>query len=104
MRSDWRKVASSDNYANIIDGTAHHPGPDNECLHWMIDERDMLGCGTECIGTDAGIAVSFDPPLLCHYLCMALCMARGKRGLECITNLDLLPSTGAVILCPPLKK
>ena len=23
--------------------TPHHPGPDNECVHWMIEERDVLG-------------------------------------------------------------
>ena len=99
MRSDWRKVASPDNYANIIDDTAHHPGPDNECVHWMIEERDVLGFGTECIGTDAGIAMSFDPPLPCHYFMHGA----GKYGLQCMTNLDLLPPTGAVIVCPPLK-
>ena len=67
MRSDWRKVVSPDNYANIIDDTAHHPGPDDECGHWTIEERDVLGFGIECIGIDAGIAMSFDPPLPCHY-------------------------------------
>ena len=27
----------------------------------------------------------------------------GRHGLQCLTNLDLLPPTGAVIICPPLK-
>jgi hypothetical protein len=27
----------------------------------------------------------------------------GRYGLQCLTNLDLLPPTGAVIVCPPLK-
>ena len=99
MRSDWRKVASPDNYANIKEDGAHHPGPDHDCVQWMIKERDVLGFGTECIGTDAGIAMSFDPPLPCHYFMHGA----GKYGLQCMTNLDLLPPTGAVILCPPLK-
>jgi len=99
MRSDWRKVASPDNYANIKEDGAHHPGPDHDCVQWMIKERDVLGFGTECIGTDAGIAMSFDPPLPCHYFMHGA----GKYGLQCMTNLDLLPATGAVILCPPLK-
>ena len=54
----------------------------------MIEERDVLGFGIECIGTDAGIAMSFDPPLPCHYLCMAyawrimhgLCMSQEKTA------------------------
>ena len=90
MRSDWRKVASPDNYANIKEDGAHHPGPDHDCVQWMIKERDVLGFGTECIGTDAGIAMSFDPPLPCHYFMHGA----GKYGLQCMTNLDLLPPTG----------
>ncbi len=99
LRSDWRKIADPDNYANVQEDGPHHPGPDGECVQWMISERDVIGFGTECIGTDAGISMSFDPPLPCHYFMHGA----GKYGLQCMTNLDLLPPTGAVILCPPLK-
>jgi hypothetical protein len=27
----------------------------------------------------------------------------GRYGLQCLTNLDQLPPTGAIIVCPPLK-
>ncbi len=27
----------------------------------------------------------------------------GRSGLQCLTNLDLLPPTGSVLICPPLK-
>lgn len=27
----------------------------------------------------------------------------GRYGRQCLTNLDLLPPTGAVVICPPLK-
>ena len=27
----------------------------------------------------------------------------GRYGLQCLTNLDQLPPTGAVLICPPLK-
>lgn len=27
----------------------------------------------------------------------------GHYGLQCLTNLDLLPPTGAVVIAPPLK-
>ena len=26
-----------------------------------------------------------------------------RYGLQCLTNLHLLPATGAVLICPPLK-
>ncbi len=100
MRTDWRKIVSPDNWTNTdAEGQAHHPGPDEECVLWMIEERDVLGFGTECVGTDAGIGFSFDPPLPCHYHMHGA----GKYGLQCMTNLDQLPEKGAVIVAPPLK-
>jgi kynurenine formamidase len=65
----------------------------------LAEERDVLGFGTECIGTDAGQAHTFDPPYPCH----AIMHGAGKYGLQCMTNLDLLPPKGAVIMSPPLK-
>ncbi len=99
MRSDWRKIADPDNYINMQDDGAHSPGPDAEAVLWMIEERDVLGFGTECVGTDAGQAFAMDPPYPCHYYMHG----HGRLGLQCMTNLDLLPPTGAVIVSAPLK-
>jgi len=27
----------------------------------------------------------------------------GRYGLQCLSNLDQLPATGALLICPPLK-
>jgi len=99
LRSDWRKIADPDNYTNMQDDGAHSPGPDVEACKWMIEQRDVLGFGCETIGTDAGQAFSFDPPYPAHHFFMG----SGRYGLQCMTNLDLLPATGAVILSAPLK-
>ena len=99
MRSDWRRIADPENYTNMHEDGAHSPGPDPECVRWMIEQRDVLGFGTECIGTDAGQAFEFDPPYPCHYLMHG----HGRYGLQCMTNLDLLPATGAVVISTPLK-
>ena len=100
LRSDWRKIVTEENWTNADEnGQAHHPGPDAECVQWMIKDRDVLGFGTECVGTDAGIGFGFEPPLPCHYFMHGA----GKYGLQCMTNLDLLPAKGAVIIAPPLK-
>ncbi len=99
MRSDWRKVADPDNYINMQEDGAHSPGPDKDCVLWLIEERDVLGFGTECVGTDAGQAFAMDPPFPCHYFMHGA----GRLGLQCMTNLDLLPATGAVIIAAPLK-
>jgi kynurenine formamidase len=62
-------------------------------------ERDAIGFGTECVGTDAGQAFRFDPQYPCHHLMHGA----GKYGLQCMTNLDQLPATGSVIIATPLK-
>lgn len=99
LRSDWRKVADPDNYLNMQDDGAHSPGPDPECVLWLIEQRDVLGFGTECVGTDAGQAFAMEPAFPCHYYMHGA----GRLGLQCMTNLDLLPATGAVIVSAPLK-
>lgn len=99
MRSDWRKVADPENYTNMQEDGAHSPGPDPDAVLWMVKERDVLGFGTECIGTDAGQAFTFEPQYPCHHYMHGA----GKYGLQCMTNLDLLPPTGALIVSAPLK-
>lgn len=99
MRSDWARIADPANYTNMQADGGHSPGPDTDCVRFMIEERDVLGFGTECIGTDAGQAFGFEPAYPCH----TLMHGAGKYGLQCMTNLDKLPATGAVIISPPLK-
>ena len=98
MRTDWSKrdvVA----YANIKEDGPHTPGPGPEVIRWLLDERDVLGFGVETVGTDAGQGQHFDPPFPAHFYMHG----RGRYGLQCLTNLDMLPATGAVILAAPLK-
>jgi kynurenine formamidase len=97
MRTDWSK-RTREQYVNLREDGAHTPGPAPEAIRLLI-ERDVLGLGTETIGTDAGQAHRFDPPLPAH----ALMHGSGRFGLQCLTNLDLLPPRGAVILAAPLK-
>jgi kynurenine formamidase len=99
LRSDWRKVADPNNYTNMQEDGGHSPGPDTEAVLWMIKERDVLGFGTECVGTDAGQAFRFEPQYPCHYYMHGA----GKYGLQCMTTLDQLPATGALIVAAPLK-
>ena len=47
----------------------------------------MLGFGSEAIGTDAGQGYHLRPPYPCHYYMHGA----GRYGLQCLTNLDLLP-------------
>jgi kynurenine formamidase len=99
MRTDWSKRADPVAYQNLDETGQHTPGPDPDCVRFLVKERDVLGFGTETIGTDAGQAAHLLPPYPCHYYMHGA----GKYGLQCLCNLDLLPATGALIVAAPLK-
>ncbi|MBN9275450.1 MAG: cyclase [Shinella sp. 65-6] len=98
LRTDWSKKSGRD-YTNLRDDGAHTPGPDAEVMRWLVEERDILGFGTETIGTDAGQASHFIPPHPAHHFLHGA----GRYGLQCLSNLDLLPARGALIVGAPLK-
>ena len=97
FRTDWSK-RSGEVYTNRAEDGAHTPGPSPAAVAALV-ERDVLGFGVETIGTDAGQAHLLDPPYPAH----ALFHGAGKYGLQCLTNLDRLPATGAVVIAAPLK-
>ena len=45
-------------------------------VKWFVEERDVLGFGTETIGTDAGQGHHFNPP----YPATSTCTARAGSG------------------------
>lgn len=98
MRTDWSKKDPRA-YANLGDDGAHTPGPDADAIRWLVRERDILGFGTETIGTDAGQGGHLDPPYPAHHILHG----NGRYGLQCLANLDRLPARGSVIIAAPLK-
>ena len=99
MRTDWSKRRDPVEYQNLDETGQHTPGPDAAVVRFLVEERNVIGFGTETIGTDAGQGFQLEPPYPCHHYMHG----NGRYGLQCLTNLDLLPPTGAVIVCPPLK-
>ena len=99
MRTDWSKRHDPVEYQNYDETGQHTPGPDVDAVKFLVAERDILGFGTESIGTDAGQAYHLRPPYPCHYYMHGA----GRYGLQCLTNLDQLPPTGAVVIAAPLK-
>ena len=99
MRTDWSKREDPVAYQNLDQEGQHTPGPATDAVRFLVEERNVVGFGTETIGTDAGQAFHFKPPYPCHYYMHGA----GRYGLQCLANLDLLPATGAVLVCPPLK-
>ena len=98
LRTDWSKRSGAA-YANVQADGAHTPGPNPEAVQFLIEQRDVIGFGVETIGTDAGQAHTFTPPYPAHFFMHG----KGRYGLQCMTNLDKLPPTGALIVSPPLK-
>jgi len=100
MRTDWyKKWRDPVAFQNYDEEGQHTPGPQVDAVKFLVEERDVLGFGTETIGTDAGQAYHLRPPYPCHYYMHGA----GRYGLQCLANLDQLPPTGAVVVAAPLK-
>ena len=99
MHTDWSKRLDPEAYQNFDASGQHTPGPSAEAAQFLVEQRDVLGFGSEAIGTDAGQGYHLRPPYPCHYYMHGA----GRYGLQCLTNLDQLPPTGALLICPPLK-
>ncbi len=99
LRSGWSRRTDPAVFLNADASGAHSPGPSPEAVTFLVKERDVIGFGTECVGTDAGQAFRFDPSFPCH----AGMHGANKFGLASLTNLDRLPPKGAILITAPLK-
>ena len=99
MRTDWSKRTDPEAYQNFDETGQHTPGPSSEAVQFLVEQRDVLGFGSEAIGTDAGQGFHLRPPYPCHYYMHGA----GRWGLQCLSNLDRLPPTGSLLITPPLK-
>jgi len=103
MRTDWDKRAHDaalflNEDPDPHEDGSHSPGPTTECIDYLLS-KGIVGWGTQCIGTDAGMAGKFSPPYPAHnYLHRDNCF-----GLASLCNLDQLPPKGAILMAAPLK-
>ena len=98
-RTDWSKRKDPEEFLNKREDGNHSPGCDPATITFLAEERDILGVGTETVGTDAGQAAAQDPMFPCHNLMHGA----NKCGLASLCNLDELPATGAILVAAPLK-
>jgi len=99
MRTDWSKRPDAAAFLNMREDGSHVPGPAPDLVPFLAKERDVIGWGSEGVGTDAGQAYRFEPPFPCH----SVMHGSNKFGLASLTNLDQLPPKGAILVTPPLK-
>jgi kynurenine formamidase len=98
-RTGWdARSEDAEAFLNTSETGPHTPGISVECAKWLADEASIMGVGVETVGTDAGIAHSFDPAFPCH----SFLLGAGKYGLTQLQNLARLPATGAVVIAAPL--
>jgi kynurenine formamidase len=96
LRTGW-DARASDQDAFLNGG--HTPGITVECAKFLAEGSSIVGYGVETVGTDAGIAHSFDPPFPAHNFLLGA----GKYGVTQLANLAQLPPLGATIIVAPLK-
>ena len=101
VRTGWdARFNDPQAYANVgSDGMPHTPGISKEAAEFLTAQRDILGVGVETVGTDAGMAATFDPPFPNHNIMHGA----GRMGLTSLTNLDQVPPSGAAVIALPLK-
>jgi kynurenine formamidase len=95
IRTGW-DARSNDPGAYANEG--HTPGVSIGCARWLAEAAPIQGVGVETVGTDAGLAHSFDPPFPCH----SFLLGHNKYGLTQLQNVGRLPATGAVVIAGPL--
>jgi kynurenine formamidase len=99
LRTGWdARAHDAAAFLNANETGPHTPGPSVECARWLAERSPIVGLGVETVGTDAGIAHSFDPPFPCH----TFLHGAGKYGLTQLANLATLPPTGALVVVAPL--
>ncbi|AYO37641.1 cyclase family protein [Serratia sp. P2ACOL2] len=100
FQSGWsERINDPEKFANLIDGKPHTPGPDQACVQWMIEERNVRGFGVETINIDAGLSYGWPIAYPCHNLMLG----SGRFGLQCLNNLSELPARDIIIVSAPLK-
>jgi len=99
LRTDWyKRNGSTQTFLNADEKGPHSPGPAAEAIEYLLT-RNIVGWGSETVGTDAGSAGGMTPPFPAHNL-----MHKANRyGLASLCNLDQLPPKGAILIAAPLK-
>lgn len=94
-RTGWDARVGEQKFLN--DG--HSPGVAPDCARWLAEQTPLIGIGVETVGTDAGLAGTFeDQPYPSHWYFQGA----GKYGLTQLRNLAMLPPQGAFVVAAPL--
>lgn len=91
MLSGWDKHVASPKFRNPDDkGVMHFPGFHVEAAAMLIEEAKVVGIAVDTLSLDFGAS----PDFATHYKWLP----SNRWGIECITNLEQLPVTGATLI------
>lgn len=95
MRTDWSKRWPDRDAMQNKDaaGIAHYPGWSLEALTYLYEDRHITASGHEPTDTDPGIATSRG-----DYSLEAYILGTDHYQVELLTNLDLVPEAGALVV------
>lgn len=100
LRTGWaERINNPEKFANLIEGKPHTPGPTQQAVEWLINERNVRGFGVETINIDAGCSFDWPVPYPCHHFMLG----SGRFGLQCLNNLSQLPARDILLISAPLK-
>lgn len=91
MLSGWAAHVNDAKFRNADgDGTMHFPGFHVDAARMLLEESTAVGIGVDTLSLDHGPS----PDFATHYAWLP----ENRWGLECLTNLEALPATGATLV------
>ncbi len=96
LYTGWQQFwTNSERYFGIKpDGFSHTPGFSLESVKFLVNEYFVVGLGIDTHGVDPGLDIDF--------LSSREISSAGGVVLQCLCNLDKLPSTGTILVVAPL--
>ena len=73
----------------------HFPGLDPAAAQWLVDNRSVSAVGIDTPSIDYGQSSDFRSHVILY--------SENLSGFENVTNLDLIPATGAFVVALPMK-
>ena len=92
LRTDWSKRSDMDNCD--AEGNKHYPGWALDTVKFLVEERAVAAIGHETSDTDPAVVAANEGFLSETYI-----LDQQHFQIELLRNLDLVPPTGAIIIC-----
>ncbi len=92
MYSGWEeRLSAPESFVNLdADGVQHYPGFSGDAAAFLVEERTVVGIGTDTLSLDAGNSTDFSAHVTA--------LGAGLYGVECLANLSATPPSGATVI------